>query len=348
MSIILPPGLPAAASLRAEGIAVREAPAVDGGEEALRIALVNIMPKKVPTETQIARLLGGSAQEVALTLLMPDGYEPKTESPEHLAAFYRRWSEARRERFDGVIITGAPIETIDFEAVDYWPTMTRILDWAAEETQGSLNICWAGQASLYHFHGVPKRSLPEKCFGVYRQRVVGTDAPVLRGFDGNFPVPVSRYTATDPDDLPAGRGLEVLIDSPESGLCLIEDAPRRALHMFNHWEYDAATLAEEHARDQAAGLDTALPRNAFPDDDPTHEPANSWLPYSRLFFENWLRLLAERSGLEDSSLPGQQPVVRTIGSRTAGRLPKLFLKPRVDPANEQGAILDAPRRERRN
>lgn len=329
MPIILPPGLPAAATLRAEGLEVHEASEGADFGRPLRIALINIMPKKAETETQIARLLGGTPLLVSLSLLLPDGYRPKTTSPGHIAAHYRRWSKCRRERFDGVIITGAPIETIDFEAVDYWPAMTRILDWAAEETQGSLNICWAGQAALYHFHGVAKRSLPRKCFGVYRQRVVADSAPVLQGFQESFPVPVSRHSEVALEDLPADVGLEILVDSAESGLCLIEDAPRRALHMFNHWEYDATTLAEEYARDQAVGLGTALPRNAFPDDDPTRKPINSWHSHSRRFFENWLRTIAARRNnskevldwdersleSDETSCPSSPSAIRTARSK---------------------------------
>ena len=296
MPIILPAGLPAADSLRAEGFEVLEAPDRLADERTLKIALLNIMPKKPETETQIARLLAGTSLPVALSLLLPDGYRPRTADPAHLARHYRRWSEARRERFDGLIITGAPVETLAFEAVDYWPALTRILDWAARETLGSLHICWAAQAALYHFHGVPKRALPEKCFGVFPQRVLAPDAPVLQGFGERFPVPVSRYTEVAADDLPRHRGLELLADSPESGLCLVEDKPRRALYMFNHWEYDAATLAEEYERDRAADLGTALPRNAFPDNDPRRAPTNGWRPQARLFFANWLRLLAARRG----------------------------------------------------
>ena len=296
MPIILPPDLPAAAALRSEGLAVVEPAEGGAGEPPLRIALVNIMPKKASTETQIARLLASTTQTVSLTLMLPDGYRPKTTSSDHIDAHYTLWSESRHEPFDGVIITGAPIETLDFEEVHYWPAMTEILEWAAEETSGSLNICWAGQASLYHFHGVPKHQMSEKCFGVYRQQVAAKQASVLDGFGESFPVPVSRYTETLRDDLPEDGGVEVLAESPESGLCLIEDRPRRALHMFNHWEYDATTLVEEYERDRKAGLGTALPENAFPDDDPAQAPLNSWRPYGRLFFGNWLEALAERRG----------------------------------------------------
>ena len=296
MSIILPNGLPAAAQLRAEGLVVREGVGAPSAGRPLRIALLNIMPKKPTTETQIARLLASTRLPVELVLMRPEGYRPKTTSAQHLERFYRSWDEVRRRPLDGLIVTGAPVETLPFEAVDYWPELMRMLDWAATETAGSLFICWAAQAALYHHYGVPKRALSEKRFGVYRQGVTAPDAATMRGFTGSFPVPVSRHTETAPEDLPRDAGLRVLAESPESGLCLIEDPAQRAHYMFNHWEYDATTLPEEYARDRAAGQEIALPHNVFPKGDSSETPVNSWRPTARLFFANWLRgLAAERA-----------------------------------------------------
>jgi homoserine O-succinyltransferase len=289
MSIALPRGLPAWQALVAEGVDVRSADDLcSPGQRPLRLCLVNLMPTKIATETQIARLLGGTAIPVELILCLPDSYRSKTTPAEHIASFYRRWSQLRDESFDGLIVTGAPIETLPFEEVDYWSELCAIFDWAQARTISSFNICWAGQAALRHFHGVPKHLLPEKKFGVFGHRVTSADAPLLRGFSEEFPVAVSRHTEVQAADLPARAGLTVLAASAETGLCLIEDRARRAIFMFNHLEYDTGTLAEEFLRDQRAGKPIAIPHNYFPDDDPMRPPVNSWRPYGHLLFANWL------------------------------------------------------------
>jgi homoserine O-succinyltransferase len=300
MAIRLPEGLPARAVLECEGIA-DGAPAGAGqgaGQGAgapqgppLRIALVNLMPQKIATETQLARLLGGTDHDVELTLVLPDGYAPRHAPAEHVARFYKRFSEIRDRRFDGLIVTGAPVETLAFEEVRYWRELTRIFDWARHSVRGSYYICWAAQAALYHFHGVQKHPLPEKRFGVYPQRVVRPEAPLLLGLGNSFPVPVSRHTEVRAAELPPGAGLEVLAQSPETGLCLIEDRPRHCFYMFNHLEYDAGTLAAEYRRDLEAGEAIDPPRHTFPHDDPAAVPANTWRPAARTVFGNWLAAL---------------------------------------------------------
>jgi homoserine O-succinyltransferase len=259
MSITLPQGLPAARRLRQEGIEVLGPAAVSGSNtRPLKIALVNLMPKKADAEMQIARLLGATAHAVELTLVIPDGYRPKTAPAAHIAAFYQRWGAVRERDFDGLIVTGAPIETLPFEEVSYWDQMTEILDWAAARGCPAYYICWAAQAALYHYHGVPKHALAEKAFGVYRHRVRAREAALLRGFGADFPVPVSRHTEVRAADLPRGRGLEVLAESDAAGLCLIADPKRAATYMFNHLEYDADSLAAEYRRDLEAAA--AVPR----------------------------------------------------------------------------------------
>lgn len=294
MPIILPEGLPAAARLRAEGISVAEVPGGRGGRDPvadprpLRILLLNLMPTKAQTETQLARLLGGAGLPVALTLAVPDGYRSRTTGPEHIARHYRRWSEIRHRAFDGMIVTGAPVETLPFEAVDYWTNLTEILDWAQGSVGRSLHICWSGQAALKHRHGVEKRALPHKAFGVFRQSVLAPRSPVLAGFGATFPVPVSRHSEVARADLPHGRGLTVLAESAQSGLCLVEDRPYRSLYMFNHLEYDADTLDREYRRDLAAGRPIAPPSNSYPGNDPTRPPRNVWRAHGRRFVGNWL------------------------------------------------------------
>lgn len=290
MPIILPENLPARDILEAEGIPLlAEAPHCHAGAKPLRIALINLMPRKTATEIQIARLLGNAAQTVELTLAVPDSYASNTTPASYLGAFYKRWSEIRDSRFDALIVTGAPVEMLPFEDVTYWPDMVRILDWAGRNVRRSYYICWAAQAALYRFYGVPKHALPRKRFGVYRQTILRPDSPLFDCLPGHFPTPVSRHTETRQEDLPRNAGLTVLAASPQSGLCMIEDRDRPALYMFNHLEYDTDTLAAEYRRDRDAGAEIALPEHYYPSDDATRPPFNTWRPYARRIFRNWLR-----------------------------------------------------------
>lgn len=292
MSIALPPGLPARATLAAEGIEILTGDELRRrGSRPLRICLVNLMPNKIATETQIARLLGATPLPVALTLCVPDSYRSRTAPQSHIATFYSRWSQICDERFDGLIVTGAPVETLPFEDVTYWPDLCAIFDAAAARIANSLYICWAAQAALYHFHAVPKHPLPAKLSGVYRHAVADADARLLRGFGGEFPVPVSRHTEVRAADLPDEAGLTLLAESEEAGLCMIQDRANRAVCMFNHLEYDAGTLGEEFQRDRHAGKPIDIPRNYFPADDPARVPVNVWRHYGHLLFTNWLREL---------------------------------------------------------
>jgi homoserine O-succinyltransferase len=257
------------------------------GRRPLRLCLVNLMPNKAVTETQIARLLGGTSIPVELTLCLPDGYRSRSTPVDHMA-LYQPWTSIREEQFDSLIVTGAPIEALPFEDVAYWSGLCAIFDWARTRSISGLYICWAAQAALYRFHGVPKHRLPRKMFGVFRQRVTGGGSRLLRGFGEEFPVPVSRHTEVRAADLPIEAGLTVLAASADAGLCLIEDRGNRAVYMFNHLEYDAETLTDEFIRDQRAGLSVGIPHGYFPGDDPQRAPANVWRPYGHLLFANWL------------------------------------------------------------
>jgi homoserine O-succinyltransferase len=288
MSIALPTGLPARRMLRAEGIEVLDRDQLRAwGRRPLRLCLVNLMPNKALTEMQIARLLGGTSIPVELTLCLPDGYRSKSTPADHMA-LYRPWTKIRHEPFDALIVTGAPIEALPFEDVAYWSGLCAIFDWARVRAIGSLYICWAAQAALYRFRGVPKHPLSQKMFGVFRQRVTAGGSGLLRGFGGEFPAPASRHTEVRAADLPIAAGLTVLAASAEAGLCLVEDRGNRAVYMFNHLEYDAETLRNEFLRDQQAGKPVGIPRGYFPGDDPRREPANVWRPYGHLLFANWL------------------------------------------------------------
>lgn len=290
MSIILPDGLPAATSLRRDGLAVLDART--GDREPLQVALVNLMPDRPTTETQFARLLAGTGHEVELTLAIPDSHDPKTTPADYIATFYRRWSEIAGRRFDGLIVTGAPVEHLSFEEVHYWAELCRILDWARESVGSSYYVCWAAQAALRHFHGVQKHELPQKAFGVFPQRTILRGTPLMRGMGEIFPTPVSRHTEIRCAELPWGSGLLPLAASPRSGLCLVEDRPGRAVCMFNHLEYDADTLQREYLRDRAAGLPVAPPSGYFPGEDPDVAPVNTWRPAAQVLFGNWLDQIA--------------------------------------------------------
>ena len=294
MPIILPARHPAAAALRAEGVTVLPADGrPDDSGAPLRVALLNLMPQKAVTDLQFARLLGADWRNVELSFLLPPGYRSESTPPDYLAAFYRPWSPA--ERADALIVTGAPVERLDFAAVTYWQVLTEIFDWAAAAVGTTLAICWAGQALLHHAHGVAKHQLPEKLSGVFAQQVTAPGHPLLRGLQAGFAAPVSRHTEIRAAELPTGRGLSLLASSRESGACLVADAPRRAFAMFNHLEYDGDTLLKEYRRDRDAGLPARPPVGLAT--GTAAAGAGGWppatgRPAARRFFANWLELAA--------------------------------------------------------
>lgn len=288
MPIRIPDTLPARAVLEREGVSVMtEATANRQDIRPLRIGLLNLMPNKIKTETQIARLLGASPLQVELTLITTGSYTPRNTPQEHMLAFYRPWAEIQGERFDGLIITGAPVEQMPFESVDYWPELSRIYDWTQSSVHSTFNICWAAQAALKHFHNVPKHALPQKAFGIFAHRNLNPASPYLRGFADNFVMPVSRWTETRKADLPK-QGVEILLESDEIGLCLLNDPAHRQLLMLNHIEYDTESLGDEYRRDVAAGKPILKPANYFPGDNPEIKPENRWRAHAHLLFGNWI------------------------------------------------------------
>lgn len=269
----------------------------------LRICLVNLMPNKIVTEAQFCRLLGGTSIALDATLCVPDSYRSKTTPAAHLAAFYQPWSAIRHEAFDGLVVTGAPIETLPFEDVTYWSDLRAIFGWAKTSIANSLYICWAAQAALQHFHAVPKHPLRAKLSGIYLHRASRSDSYLLKGFGDRFPVPVSRHTEVQAGDLPASAGLNILADSADAGLCLIEDRQNRAVYMFNHLEYDAVTLRDEFLRDRLAGKPASIPVNYFPEDDPARAPENVWRPFAHLLFRNWLEEVQRTASPRETGKP---------------------------------------------
>jgi homoserine O-succinyltransferase len=289
MPIKIPNGLPAHDVLRREGVMVMsEATAMRQDIRPLQIALLNLMPNQVRTETQFARLIGATPLQIELTLIRMSEHQPKNTSAAHLEAFYKPFSEARRQHFDGLIVTGAPIEHLDFEAVSYWRELQELFDWTQTNVHRTMGICWGGMAMLHHFHGIPKHMLPAKAFGCYRHTAIAPASPYLLGFSDSLMVPVSRWTEVRSEDVRLHDELRVLLHSEEVGPCLIEDAAHRALCMFNHLEYDSTTLKEEYDRDLQSGAAIAMPVGYFPDDDPARQPENRWRSHGQLLYGNWI------------------------------------------------------------
>ncbi len=303
MPIRIPNDLPARHTLDSEGVMVMtEATAARQDIRPLRIGLLNLMPNKIKTETQFARLIGATPLQVELTLVKITSHTPKNTPAEHMLAFYEDWEDVKDQKFDGFIVTGAPVELLDFEEVTYWDELSRIFDWTQTNTHASFHICWGAQAALWHFHKVPKHALPDKRFGVYRHRNLKPSSPYLRGFSDDFSIPVSRWTENHRADIPTSRGLEILMESDEAGLCLIDDRPHRALYMFNHIEYDTTSLSDEYWRDRTAGKPIALPANYFPKNDPQLPPENRWRSHAHLLFGNWINELYQSTPYELSAI----------------------------------------------
>jgi homoserine O-succinyltransferase len=286
MSIILPDGLPAGAVLSAEGIEVRSMPRA--GVCRLRIGLLNLMPDKLATEIQFARLLGAGRREIELVLTTPWSHQPRNTLASHLGAFYRPWWSVAKQDLDGLIVTGAPVEQLPFEAVDYWRELCQILDWTRGHVKSSYYVCWGAQAALYRYHGIGKRLLPAKLSGLFAHRIAAPGSPLAAGLPARFLVPVSRHTESRLAAGAKASGLVTVLESAVSGPCLVEDAGNRAVYVFNHFEYDADTLAREYRRDLAAGAAPSIPENYFPGNDPDAAPVKSWQFAAARLFENWL------------------------------------------------------------
>jgi len=289
MPIRIPDKLPARETLVHEGVMVLDDnTAARQDIRPLRIALLNLMPNKIRTETQIARLLGATPLQVEMTLVRVSGHRSKNTAEDHLISFYKTWDTIKHEKFDGFIITGAPIELLDFEEVDYWPELQQIFDWTLTNVHSTFNICWGAMAAAYHFHGIPKYDLPKKAFGVYRHRNLNPASPYLSGFSDDFQIPVSRWTEMRASDIAQTQGLELLMDSDVTGPCLIAEKQRNRLYIFNHIEYDSSSLKEEYDRDIANRTEIEIPHNYYPSDDPSQPPQNRWRSHAHLLICNWI------------------------------------------------------------
>jgi homoserine O-succinyltransferase len=292
MPIKLPSTLPAYAVLTHEGVMVMdEELAASQDIRPLKIGLLNLMPKKIQTETQFARLIGATPLQIELTLIRMSDHTTRNTAAAHMESFYRPFSDVQDEKFDGLIITGAPIEHLDFESVSYWDELKQVMDWTQTHVHSTFGVCWGGMAMLHHFHGVPKHLLGAKLFGAYRHVNLAPASPYLRGFSDDCIVPVSRWTEVRRAEVEAA-GLPILLGSDETGPCLIEDPGHRALYILNHFEYDRDTLKQEYDRDlasvQVPGADIAVPVGYFPNDDPAQPPSNRWRSHAHLLYGNWL------------------------------------------------------------
>jgi homoserine O-succinyltransferase len=289
MPVKIPDNLPAAQTLQDENIFVmKEGRAITQDIRPLKIAILNLMPKKIVTETQILRLIGNTPLQVDVVLLHPESHVSKNTSQEHLLTFYQTFSDICHETFDGMIITGAPVELLPFEEVDYWEELQEIMEWRKHNVTSTLHICWGAQAGLYHHYGIPKYSLDKKVFGVYPHSITQNNVKLLRGFDDTFYVPHSRYTEVRREDILKVPQLEILADSPESGIYIVASKDGREIFVTGHSEYDPDTLKQEYERDHAKGVKTDIPENYYPDDDPTRAPLVKWRSHANLLFANWL------------------------------------------------------------
>lgn len=291
MPIKLPENLPAYSVLSKEGVMVMSDDRASHQDiRPLRIGLLNLMPKKIQTENQFARLIGATPLQVELSLIRMSEHQTRNTAAEHMEEFYRPFADVKAsgEKFDGLIITGAPIEHLPYEEVTYWDELREVFDWTQSHVHSTFGVCWGGMAMAYHFHDVPKIMLDHKAFGCFRHANLAPASPFLRGFSDDMVVPVSRWTEIRREDVAQVPDLNLLIDSKDSGPCLIEDAGKRALYVFNHFEYDSGTLKEEYDRDVANGTPINVPANYYPDDDPTQPPQNRWRSHAHLLYGNWI------------------------------------------------------------
>lgn len=288
MPIKLPDGLPATSILERENIFVMgEGRAFHQDIRPLKILILNLMPIKETTETQLLRLLGNTPLQLEITLLRMETHESKNTSADHLLAFYSTFSDVCHQKFDGMIITGAPIELLPFEEVTYWPELSEIMEWTKTHVTSTFHICWGAQAGLYYHYGVPKHALPDKVFGVF-SHTLEKQIPLVRGFDDVFVAPHSRHTETRRADVLAVPALSIVAESAEAGVYIVESANHRQVFITGHSEYDCTTLQAEYERDRSRGLDVPVPRNYFPQDDPAQAPVQTWRSHAYLLYSNWL------------------------------------------------------------
>jgi len=289
MPIKIPDQLPSKDVLEGENIFVMtEYRAVHQDIRPLRLLILNLMPTKIITETQLLRKLSNSPLQVEIEFLRTISHESKNTDPEHLSSFYTSFRDIQNKNYDGMIITGAPVENLEFENVNYWPELCKIMEWTSSNVHSTLHICWGAQAALYYHHGIKKYPLGTKLSGIFRHSVLRPQSPLFRGFDDEFDMPHSRYTCVLEPDILSEPELVLLSVSDEAGVFAAKTTDNRRVYITGHPEYDSDTLALEYARDLKKGLDIDMPKNYFPDNDPAAKPIVSWRAHAQLLYSNWL------------------------------------------------------------
>ena len=306
MPIQIPNDLPAAGTLQEENIFVMtENRATTQDIRPLEIVLLNLMPTKIATETQFTRLLGNTPLQVKLELMHTSTHVAKNVAQDHLLNFYKSFEELKDRKFDGMVITGAPVELMDFEQVDYWPELCRIMEWSKTNVHSTFHICWGAQAGLYYHYGVPKYQMDEKLFGVFQHTADYKRSILLRGFDDTFWVPHSRHTTVRREDIEAVPGLKIVASSDRAGVYAVMSKGGRQIFVTGHSEYDAETLENEYLRDKNQGLPIHVPENYYPNDDDTQRPVVRWRSHANLLFSNWLNYLVYQTTPYDIMSIGQ-------------------------------------------
>ncbi len=299
MPIKLPSTLPAYDILQKEGVMVMsDAQAARQDIRPLQIGLLNLMPRKIQTETQFARLIGATPLQIELTLIKMSEHQSRNTSAEHMDSFYQTFQDVKHRKFDGLIITGAPIEHLPFHDVTYWTEMTEVMDWTQTNVHSTFGVCWGGMAMMNHFHGIDKHMLDHKAFGCFRHRNLAHASPYLRGFSDDFVIPVSRWTEMRQAEIDRVDAMVTLLGSDEVGPCLVEDAAHRALYIFNHFEYDSDTLKLEYDRDIADGTPINVPMNYYHDNDPAQAPDNRWRSHGHLLYGNWINQIYQTTDFD--------------------------------------------------
>ena len=289
MPIKIPKNLPAYKALKDEGVMVlSEAAATRQDIRPLQIGLLNLMPTKIQTETQFARLIGATPLQIELTLIRMSEHHSKNTSPVHMEEFYQPVSKILSKKFDGLIITGAPIEHLPFKDVTYWTELCKVFEWTKTNVYATFGVCWGGMAMINYFHDIKKHLLDKKKFGCFWQQNLEKNSPFLRGFSDECLIPISRWTEVKQDEIDRNIHLKTLLGSPDTGPCLVEDYKHRAIYIFNHFEYDSDTLKQEYERDKSNSLEARIPKNYFTGDNPELAPSNRWRSHAHLLYGNWI------------------------------------------------------------
>ena len=309
MPIKIPNELPAVKTLNDENIfCITENRAITQDIRPLEIVVLNLMPLKIETETQLARLLGNTPLQIQMELIHTKTYESKNTSKEHLISFYKTFDEVKHRYFDGLIITGAPVETLEFEQVEYWDELCEIMEWSKTHVHSTFHICWGAQAGLYYHYGINKQKLDKKMFGVFKHTLDYKNSILFRGFDDEFNVPHSRHTTVSREDIEKVKELKILASSPEAGVYAVAAKKGRQFFITGHSEYDAGTLKKEYFRDKNLGLEIDVPKNYFPNDDDTKEPLCTWRSSANLIYTNWLNYFVYQSTPWCSTVSTRQSV----------------------------------------